>query len=199
VSIAIGSLVCAADGPLDVPTDRWLGAVDAADLSVIDRVRGPALDVGCGPGRHVVALAERGVRAMGIDVTPCALHHARARGAPVLRRSVFDRVPATGRWVSALLLDGNVGIGGDPVALLARVATLVTADGAIFVEVDPPGLRDGARTVRLDIGGHPGPWFALATVALDSVGEHAARAGLVVREQWSVDGRWFAALGKVQS
>ncbi len=199
MKIAGGVLVCASDGPLDVPTDRWLGAVDAGDLSVIDRVRGPALDVGCGPGRLVVALAERGVRAMGIDVTPRALDHARARGAPVLRRSVFDRVPATGRWASVLLLDGNVGIGGAPVALLERVAALTTADGIIFVEVDPPGLCDGARTVRLDIGGHPGPWFALARVALDSVVEHADRAGLVVREQWSADGRWFAALGKVHS
>ena len=37
-----------------------------------------------------------------------------ARGVNVLERSVFAGVPGQGRWRSVLLLDGNIGIGGDP-------------------------------------------------------------------------------------
>ena len=36
---------------------------------VLDHVIGPALDIGCGPGRHLVALAERRVFALGIDIS----------------------------------------------------------------------------------------------------------------------------------
>jgi SAM-dependent methyltransferase len=188
------ALVCAADGPLDVAAKRWISPVGPADLSVIARTRGPALDVGCGPGRHVVALAERGIRAMGIDITPSALAYARTRGAPVLERSVFDRIPAAGRWGSALLLDGNIGIGGNPVVLLERVASLIRADGRILVELDPPGTPLGERTVRLDVGNSPGPWFVLARVGTDGLDALARDAGLRVSERWSLERRWFASL-----
>ena len=40
------------------------------------------------------------------------------RGGAALRRDVFAPLPGEGRWYTALLADGNVGIGGDPVALL---------------------------------------------------------------------------------
>lgn len=53
--------------------------------------------------------------ALGIDVSEIAVAHARSRGATAIEASVFDRVPGAGRWGSAPLLDGNVGIGGCPV------------------------------------------------------------------------------------
>lgn len=195
---ALASLVCAHDGHLDAPSDRWMGHITPADDTALDRTAGPAIDVGCGPGRIVLALAERGIRAMGIDVTPHAVEHARARGAPVLERSVFERVPGAGRWATALLLDGNVGIGGDPVALLARVGTLVRIGGRVLVELETPGTPAVPRVVRLDIGDRPGPWFELLPVAADHIAEVAAPAGLVVGERWCADGRWFAALERTR-
>ena len=56
---------------------RWLEPLTVEDDSVLSRAVGPVLDVGCGPGRHVLALAERGVVALGIDITPAALDLAR--------------------------------------------------------------------------------------------------------------------------
>ncbi len=50
---------------------------------------------------------------------------ARRHGVNVLERSIFDHVPGAGRWRTALLLDGNIGIGGDPVALLERLGDLL--------------------------------------------------------------------------
>ncbi len=182
------------EGRIAAPGDAWWGAAEAADHDVLRRAVGPVLDVGCGPGRHLVALGELGVPALGIDVTSCALTSARRRGALVLERSVFERVPGAGRWSSALLLDGNLGIGGEPVVLLRRVMGLLRHRGRLIVEVGAPGSRLPVRAVQLEIGGIRGPWFQWAHVAADELHALAASAALTVRECWSVGARWFAVL-----
>jgi len=137
------------------------------------------------------------VLALGIDITPAALDLARRRGAPVLARSVFERVPCAGRWASALLLDGNVGIGGNPAALLERVAALLAPDGVVLVELEPPGAAPGANFVRFDIGGAGGPWFAWTAVGADELTAPASAAGLRVEEVWDVGDRLFGTLRRV--
>lgn len=154
------------------------------------------IDVGCGPGRHVLALAERGLITLGIDITPWAVAAARARGVSVLQRSVFDHVPGVGRWRTALLLDGNIGIGGDPVVLLARVAELLRPGGITIVELDPPGAPTVPPAVQLELDGQVGPSFPWARVAADDLGVLALEARLVPRETWHDAGRWFATLAR---
>ena len=128
-----------ADGsrkPLSV--DGWLHA-SPGDRSILDRCEGPTLDIGSGPGRLTVALAERGIPTLGIDITPYAVDLARSSGALVMLRDVFGRVPGTGRWMTVLLADGNIGIGGDPAALLRRAGELLAPEGRALVELEPPG------------------------------------------------------------
>ena len=183
----------ATDGTaLPAGAHRWLEPLTVEDDAVLNRAVGPVLDVGCGPGRHVLALAERGVVALGIDITPAALDLARRRGAPVLARSVFDHVPGAGRWSSALLLDGNLGIGGHPEAL--RVASLLQPGGAVLVEVEPPEATPRADVVCFDIDGVQGPWFAWTGVGADELSAPATAAGLHVDDVWLAGGRWFGAL-----
>jgi len=79
----------------------WCGAATAEERALLARLPGPVLDVGCGPDRLVVALLELGVPALGVDTAPGAVAMARQQGASVLARSVFDRLPAEGRWGSA--------------------------------------------------------------------------------------------------
>lgn len=173
---------------------RWFEPLTAEDDAVLSRAVGPVLDVGCGPGRHVLALAERGVIALGIDITPAALVFARRRGAPVLARSVFDRVPGAGRWSSALLLDGNLGIGGRPEKLLERVASLLAPGGTVLVELEPPGRTRRAEVVRFDIDRVEGPWFLWTAVAADEVSAPAGAAGMLVEDIWPGGDRWFGSL-----
>ncbi|MDQ6796853.1 MAG: class I SAM-dependent methyltransferase [Actinomycetota bacterium] len=180
----------AADG------SRWLAQPAPEEETVLDLAEGPVLDVGCGPGRHVMALAGRGVMALGIDITPSAVRLARRRGALVLERSVFEHVPGKGRWGSALLLDGNVGIGGDAPALLARLATLLRPGGRVLAELEGPSAPRRQTTVRLEHRGRPGPWFPWAWVSVDRLPEMAAPAGLAVVDVWSCGGRWFARLDR---
>jgi len=173
---------------------RWLGAADLEDERLLDRAVGPVLDVGCGPGRHLLALARRGVAATGIDVTPAAVGVARSRGARVVEGSIFGPVPAPGSWATALLLDGNIGIGGDPVALLRRVASLLRRSGRILVELGDPAAGSTSIQARIEHGPVAGPWFEWSTVDTAAIGLIAANAGLAPTNSWSGGGRRFAQL-----
>lgn len=174
--------------------ERWFGEVSGDEQDVLERVRGPVLDVGCGPGRHVVALARKGVPALGIDVAPSAVKLARERGAAVLDRSVFGRVPGAGRWGSALLLDGNIGIGGDPGALLARVNRLLKNGGRAFVEVEGPAIATTVLRARLLSNDGVTPWFRWARVSVADIAQLSVCCNFRVMEIWQRQDRFFACL-----
>lgn len=183
-----------ADGRVSkLHVQRWF-RLEPGDRSMLDRCAGPTLDVGAGPGRLTVALAERGVPALAIDVTPYAVLLARSSGALALRRDVFGYLPATGRWATILLADGNIGIGGDPAALLRRARELLRARGAVVAEVGPPGTPSRCELARLRTPAASGAWFRWAWIGADQVGELGTASGLRVTEVWSDSGRWFAVL-----
>ncbi|GAC1444353.1 MAG: class I SAM-dependent methyltransferase [Mycobacteriales bacterium] len=187
--------------PLDV--ERWQGPARGADESMLRRITGSALDIGCGPGRLVAALAARGVTALGIDIAPVAVGLTRRAGGQALQLSVFDDVPRAGHWDVAVLADGNIGIGGDPLRLLRRAAELLSPTGRVLVELDPPRSGTRSEQVRLeDADGNAGAWFPWAHVPADAISPLAAMAGWRVSEQWSAPdqptpvSRWFAALDR---
>ena len=185
-----------ADGtasPLHVQS--WLRAAPG-DESVLDRCTGPTLDVGAGPGRLTVALAERGIPALGSDITPYAVTLARSSGALALQRDVFGYLPGTGRWGTVLLADGNIGIGGDPAALLRRARDLLRPGGAVVAETGPPGSASRRERVRLRAADGPGPWFPWAWIGADHLVALAAAADLRPTESWADSGRWFAVLSR---
>lgn len=197
-----------------LPGEDWMGDVATADDAILDWAEAPVLDVGCGPARHATELAARGIPALGIDISGPALEVARLRGAAVLERCVFDRVPAAGRWATALLLDGNIGIGGEPESLLRRVHGLLRPGGSILVDVagsaiadpdaDPDAdpardaaasaALDGSRTARVEIGAEAGPWFDWHVVHTGDLDDIARRADLSIGNRWDRDGRHFAVL-----
>jgi len=174
--------------------ERWLGPPTTEECEVLDRVIPPVLDVGCGPGRHVLACAEKGMIALGLDAAAAAIEIALARGAPVLQRSIFASVPGAGRWCSALLLDGNIGIGGNPEALLTRVRALLKNGGMVFVEVQAPGTPSSTTAARVVTGGDKSEWFPWAIVGSDSLPHVAGATGYLPPTKWEREGRWFAAL-----
>ncbi|HEV3383078.1 MAG TPA: methyltransferase domain-containing protein [Trebonia sp.] len=188
-----------ADGsrtPLHV--EDWL-RIRPGDRSIVDRCQGATLDVGSGPGRLTVALAERGIPALGIDVTPYAVQLARTAGAMALLRDVFDHVPGAGRWMTVLLADGNIGIGGDPVALLRRVGELLTPTGRALVEVQSPGTELRREDVRLRHCDQTSAWFPWAYVGMDQIAWLAETAGLAPAETWVAHGRWFTVLRRLNN
>lgn len=178
---------------LDV--QQWRAEADNDDLRLfVDPCRGTTLDIGCGPGRLAAALSGRGIPAMGIDMSIEAIRQARDRGAMAIRRDVFSTVPGEGRWDSALLADGNLGIGGDPVRLLRRAADLIRPGGDIIAEVDPEGTGIVRELVRLRVGERMTAPFAWASVGIDGIDSVATAAGLVVVATQSVGRRHTATL-----
>jgi SAM-dependent methyltransferase len=195
MTAAVALHTCAGE-IVDLPVHRWLADPAPEEEALLDRALAPVLDIGCGPGRLVLALARRGATSLGVDPSPGAAALCRERGAPVLERSVFDRIPGTGRWGTALLIDGNIGIGGDPMALVRRLSVLVRPGGRILVELEPPGVPTGVRQARLSGGGTPGPWFPWARVGADGAARLAASAGCHLAELWEDRARWFARLDR---
>jgi SAM-dependent methyltransferase len=176
--------------------ERYLGPADATDERLLTDVRGPVLDVGCGPGRHLHALAARGVFALGVDLSPAAVDLARGGGARAIVGSIFDELPGNGTWRSALLLDGNIGIGGAPARLLARIATLLSDDGEVLVELDPPDTATAALTARIETPERVSSWFPWARVSAAGLEPVARAGGFRIAENWSLDDRWFARLAR---
>ncbi|MFJ8015742.1 class I SAM-dependent methyltransferase [Streptomyces sp. NPDC096339] len=180
--------------PLEV--ERWCAAPDAADLSVLARCRGAVLDVGCGPGRLVAELAARGHRALGVDVSPAAVARTERVGGLALCRSVFEPLPGEGRWDTALLVDGNIGIGGDPGALLRRLEAVTGSAARVIVECLAVDV-DECCEVRLDNGsGGLGASFAWARLGARALRRHVRSTGWHLTAEWSVAGRVFGELSR---
>lgn len=174
---------------------RWSRAADAVDLSLFDNVDGPVIDLGCGPGRMLVAAAGLGLPALGVDLSLDAARVARRSGAEVVVGSVFDAVPREGRWDTALLIDGNIGIGGDPAALLARARDIVRPGGSIIVETHPDEHRHRVFTATLsDTHGRTSARFPWAVVGLTPLLSYATRVGLVSHSSWVAGSRSFCRL-----
>jgi SAM-dependent methyltransferase len=155
------------------------------------------LDIGCGPGRMIRAAIDQGLEALGVDVSPTAVRIALAAGLAVLHRSVFDDIPLAGTWATLLLVDGNIGIGGDPDALLDRCAALLAIDGVLIVEVYPDPEHDLAYEGTLhDAAGHASDAFPWAEIGGSALRRRAEKIGLVPVAEWTRGGRSFARLAR---
>jgi SAM-dependent methyltransferase len=184
-----------AGGRVDpLPLDRWVGAADAADVELLATAAPPVLDLGCGPGRHLAALSASGRFALGVDLSPVAVRLARRRGAAAIPGDAFGDVPWAGRWRTVLLLDGNVGIGGAPEALLRRARKLLAPGGVVLVELDPPGAPTVRERVRIEARGAVSEWFGWARVGVDAIEGVAAGARLEVEALERAGARWLARL-----
>jgi SAM-dependent methyltransferase len=180
---------------LELDLGRWHDPATDEEADLLDAVAGPVIDLGCGPGRLVVRLASQRVPALGVDSSPSAIALARMRGATVLQRDIFGPLPGEGRWGTALLFDGNVGIGGDPTRLLARCRQLTGGRGEVLAEVQPPGSGWRRLTAWFEREGHRSESFAWAVVGADAIAGLARKAGLEVAALAPTpSGRWFARL-----
>lgn len=177
-----------------LPVHHWQRPAGRADRDLLRHCRGATLDVGCGPGRMSAHLASAGHVVLGVDIVAEAVTQTRERGVTALQRSVFEPIPGEGRWDTVLLADGNIGIGGAPVALLRRSTELLNRWGRVVCDLAPPLTGIRCHDVRLVTGlkrSHPFPWSEVGPEAVEGL---ATRAGLRVAQLGDHDGRWYAVL-----
>jgi SAM-dependent methyltransferase len=111
--------------------------VDALGLEAGQSV----LDVGCGPGRHALALARRGLRVTGLDASPefiALATAAAARDGLPAEFAVLDvrDLADGGRFDAAICLcQGGFGLlgGRDDVDVFARIVAAVRPGGGLAV------------------------------------------------------------------
>ena len=161
-------------------------------------IAGPVLDVGCGPGRLTVALTERGIPALGVDISRAAVAQVCQAGAAALHRSVFDPLPGQGRWATVLLATANrYRRPACPAAV-----PLCPVAGAGW---PAPGRnrarrrRRGARRRFEHPDGRRGPVFPWARMGAAALLRAATNVGLHVRGQWRHKDRAFACAARRSS
>jgi SAM-dependent methyltransferase len=173
------------------PVERW----------AVAQARGRVLDVGCGAGRHGLALLAAGHDVVGVDPSAGAREVAGARGLPVVEGSA-GRLPTTTVGFDTVLLCGeNLGLLGSAaraaqvLASLARVA--VRGACLLATGVDPRGagvLREyaqqnaragrlpGQQRIRIRSGRISTPWFDYLFLTADELGALASASPWRVRE-----------------
>ncbi|MDO9377592.1 MAG: class I SAM-dependent methyltransferase [Nocardioidaceae bacterium] len=182
-------------GSIPLAVHEWVQDATKIDHELfIDACSGTTLDLGCGPGRLTAGLAAQRIHAVGVDISAEAVRQTRVRGAAALQRDVYASMFGMGMWDHALLADGNIGIGGDPVKLLTHARRLVRPGGSILVELGPTGTGLTRHDVRLRIGERMSGHFRWAYVGVDALPELTAATRLVTRDVICSGGRTVAVL-----
>ena len=158
-----------------LPLGRWLGTPDAAEETVLERAVGPVLDIGCGVGRHVVALRLRGVtrgRRRDLPGRHGDRPRARRRGDPGLGLRASDRPPSGGRSCCSTATSGSA---ATPTRLLRRSAALLLPGGGVLVELEAPGRAPRAQRVRLEGARVTSSWMPWHFVGYEEIDPLAER------------------------
>ncbi|HLW47409.1 MAG TPA: class I SAM-dependent methyltransferase [bacterium] len=120
-----------------------------------------ALDVGCGPGAVLAALAPFVRTAIGVDLTAAMLEQARARlrdlapskpaGAVALVRGAAERLPFRDGVFSLAVTTSTLHHFGDPRAVVREMARVVGAAGRVIIADLVGADDDRARALQNEI------------------------------------------------
>ena len=113
-----------------------------------DLPRGSLLDVGCGNGAYMAAMASRGFAVTGIEMSPRACDLVARRGLPVLQGD-FLEVDVPPESFDIVTMNHFLEHSLDPRASLRRAHTLLRRDGRLVV-----GVPNFDSWVRRRFGAH---------------------------------------------
>jgi SAM-dependent methyltransferase len=167
------------------------------EQAALDLCRGTVLDIGAGTGCHSLALQERSINVLAIDVCPQALEILAGRGVEECRQAdVFEF--EGGPFDTLLLMMHGIGMVGDLEGLdrfLSQAHTLLRPGGQLLFDsldvrcTENPvhlayqeanrsaGRYWGQIRMRFAYGGRMGPPFDWLHVDPGTLEEHAGRLG----------------------
>ena len=129
-----------------------------------------------------------------MDSSAVAVDMTRRRGGTAIHRDLFSPLPGEGSWQHVLLIDGNIGIGGNPIRTLRRAAELLAHGGTVIVELDTPAITLCHEMLRWETEQHLGQWFPWSRVGIRALGAIAQSAGLLVSHVVEIHERVIAVL-----
>jgi len=89
---------------------RSFEAWDRSEQLAIKNVKGPALDIGCGAGRHSLYLQDKGIAVTAIDTSPLAIEVCRERGVSDAYVSSIEAFTPDNKYNSMLLFGNNLAL-----------------------------------------------------------------------------------------
>jgi SAM-dependent methyltransferase len=154
--------------------------------------KGRVLDIGCGAGRVLLELEERGLEVVGIDVSPLALEVCRRRGAKNVKKVGIQDIndDELGEFDTIVMMGNNFGLLANPTntrRLLKRFHRMTSADAVIIAEVMDPyqttepfhlayhernrekGRMAGQLRIRIRYKGHRTSWYDYLFVSQDEM------------------------------
>jgi 2-polyprenyl-3-methyl-5-hydroxy-6-metoxy-1,4-benzoquinol methylase len=140
--------------------------------AVLSRSPRTVLDIGCGEGWLARALADHGVRAIGVDVVPALIEQARKAGGGEFRVSSYEDIAAGDFDVTVDVAVANFSlIGKESVeGVIRRAPSLLDAGGSLVIQTLHPvascgdesyadGWRQGSWAGFSAEFSDPAPWY----------------------------------------
>ncbi|MFC5800278.1 class I SAM-dependent methyltransferase [Streptomyces formicae] len=119
-----------------------------------------ALEIGCGTGRHLAHLAQRGVKVTGVDLSPVAVKNAAERwgprGAQFTCAEVLEHLAAGAETYDAVYSIFGAVWFADPERLFPLVIRALTP-GGVFAFSQPPAIPGAYGPQGMYKGGFAGP------------------------------------------
>ena len=134
------------------PHNPLMAVEQEAVLSLLPDVRGlVALDAGCGSGRYLQALQERGARAIGMDLSAAMLDRARKATARIARADL-RALPFDAMSIDVVVCGLALGDFAEIELALTEIARVLRPGGrVVYSVVHPAGEAAGwARTFESD-------------------------------------------------
>jgi SAM-dependent methyltransferase len=125
----------------------WAEEGEPAELALLDEVLrehpGPSLEIGCGSGRLLLPLLQKGHDVEGLELSAEMLAMCRAAAEdlslePVLHEGDMAVFDSGKRYASILLPAFTLQLADDPAAALAHFHTLLAPEGVIYLSVFIP-------------------------------------------------------------
>lgn len=151
---------------------RTIVTNEAIVEAVLSRKPRTVLDIGCGEGWLVRALAEHGVRATGVDVVPALVEQATRAGGGDFRVASYEQIGAGELDITVDVVVANFSlIGKESVeGVVRRIPNLLTSGGALIIQTLHPivaagdlpyedGWRHGSWAGFGDEFSDPAPWY----------------------------------------
>jgi len=206
--------VDASGGQFDylAPYKKW----PKFEQQAIRLAKGKTLDIGCGGGRVLLYLQEKGLDAVGVDISPLALEVCRRRGAKDVRLIPITKLSRkVGVFDTIVMYGNNLGLLGNPRRakwLLKRFYEMTSPEALIIGEtIDPykttmkehldyhkanraKGKLGGELRLRIRYKKFIGDWFDYMFVSKKELTDILEGTGWQVRRYFESGGALYIAV-----